>query len=138
MGIKEDRKRAAEAMLQKVKLAMAEAHAAAEQAVEEFLKAAPRRPDGYVHDAAGFAYVMVHKPSYHLRAALKQAHAIPQLHGTPLGWDGMWCVSNFSRHAKGPAWQSIAAQEKACRAACDVLDKRLGEYGYFRVTSRLD
>jgi hypothetical protein len=119
-------------MLQNAKLVLAEAHAAAEQAVEEFLKIAPRSADGSVRDAVGFAFVIVYTPSYHLRAALKQLGEIER------GYKGMWYVSHFRNHAKGPAWQSITAQEKACRAACEVLRKHFDEHGRFSTISRMD
>jgi hypothetical protein len=86
-----------------------------------------------VRDAVGFAWVIVYKPSYHLRAALKQLGEIER------GYSGTWYVSHFRNHAKGPAWQSITAQEKACRAACDVLRKHFDEqHGRFSTISRLD
>jgi len=105
----------------------------AEQAAEEFLKNAPRTADGKsVRDAGGFAWVIVHAPSYHLRAALKQPGEIER------GYSGTWYVSHFRNHAKGPAWQSITAQEKTCRAACDVLRKHFDEHGRFSTISRMD
>jgi hypothetical protein len=77
----------------------------------------------------GGASVIVYKPSYRLRTALKGLGEIEK------GYKGAWDISNFSKHVTE---QSMTAHETACQAACHVLRARWQGEGEFFMRSYID
>lgn len=104
-----------------VKAAIAEAHDAARIAVETLTKAAQLDEEGRVFGECGSVLLRVLRPSFRLRAVLKDLGEI----------------SNFDRHGwpirslPPSIGQTLLAQETACQAAKEVLQKRLTGEGEF-------
>jgi hypothetical protein len=132
MSARKDTKQAeTEAYTARVKAALEEAHEAAEAAVAEFMTTAEFNAQGLVLDSCGGASVIVRKPSYRLRTALKALGEI-----TPGDTVGAWSISRFGKHVKQQ--QSITAEERACEAARKVLERHFPGEGKFYAKSHLD
>jgi hypothetical protein len=112
----------------RVKVALAEANAAARAAAAEYKKTAKKSPVGFVLDACGDAWIVLYKPKYHLREALKALGAI-----TNRG--GQW---RFTSCPPSMRSQSITANEKAVRAACEALKHHFPGEGEFLAIGRID
>jgi hypothetical protein len=82
-----------------------------------------------VADLCGSAEVIVYKPSYRLRTALKSINEIERADG------GAWYVSNFTRTVNQ---QAITARRSACEAAKIVLVRHFPGEGDFFAKSRID
>lgn len=117
------------AYLGRVKSALDEAHIAARAAFESFKKTAELTPDGHIVDVFGSASVVVYKPSYKLRTALKSMNEV--MHD----YNGAWHISNFTKRVTS---QSVTAQRIACEAACAVLERHFPNEGEFITQSRRD
>ena len=106
-----------------VRDALETAHAAASAAFLEFAKTAERTPEGRIVDVFGGAWVIVYKPSYRFRSALKTLGEIER------GDGGAWIFSNFGRHVVKE--QSVMAHRIACEAACAILRRSFPDDGEF-------
>jgi hypothetical protein len=109
----------------KVQGALAEAHAAAEEAVADFMQSTELNHEGFVIDRFGAAFVIAYGLKPRLRLALKSLGEIER------GDRGTWIVSNFSRHVPKAACQSITAHRNACSAAANILSQNLEGDGEF-------
>jgi hypothetical protein len=103
--------------IEEVKNALAEAHEAADAAVKSFVYGKAVGPDGFINDTSGNAVLLVRRPSYAFREALKVLGEVDH-------WTDGWAISHFSRHTKGPASHSCTAHTRACEAALAVLKSR--------------
>ena len=126
---KSQRPAARGSLIDTVRLAIADADAAAKTASAAFHKRAARDRDGHIRDMCGGAWVQVRKPSRRLLTALKALDATGST-GT-----GAWQVANFGHHANS---QSYTAHRLACEAACAVLQRHLADEGAFSVHAWAD
>jgi hypothetical protein len=129
---KEAKKAETEKFLAYVKSAIDEAHMAAAKAANEFVASIKLDKDGMVADICGSASVLVYKPSYRLREALKQLDEVQKWHG------GGWNISHFWKDVPSVACQSITAHERACGAARKIFEARFPGEGEFFAPARVD
>jgi hypothetical protein len=126
MASKKAQKEAAyAAFLERVKSALADAHAAAKAAFQKFDAEADHDNSGQIIDACGGATLRAYKPSYRFRKALKELGEIEH-------YGSHWSISNF--HTNVPS-QSVTASERAYEAACAVFRERFPEDGEFFMNS---
>jgi hypothetical protein len=95
------------------------------------MKTAVLAPEGLVQDDCGAALVLVYKPVHRLRTALKALGEIERADR------GAWRISDFSKHLPRQAGQSFTGHSAVCRAARDVLEKRLAGDGEFHARGYL-
>jgi hypothetical protein len=112
----------------RVQSALKKAHDAATQAGESFIASAAKSSDGQVRDASGGASVIIRKPSHRFRKTLESLGEISS------GDGGAWLVSHFTKNVNS---QSAQANEKAAKAACDILEREFPEEPPFYVHSYL-
>jgi hypothetical protein len=106
-------------LIEKVKLALRDAHAAAESAVEKFMAAS----GGHVKDICGWADVVVYDSQSPIVSALL---ALNETHVTGgLGYR----VSDFGRHGRRRD-QALSVAEAAVDAALTVLRARFPQVGF--------
>lgn len=110
----------------RVERAFAAAEVASQETYHELLKTWPLMPDGKTRDGCGLVSTFV-------RASRKLKRELRAMKRTSGGRGLTLCVSGFDVPDPG-----ITAQEKACQAACDILNEQIGDLGQFYVVSRLD
>jgi hypothetical protein len=113
---------------QRVTAALEEANDAGNAAATAYIKTAKKTPEGLVLDACGYGSIVLYKPSYPLREALKTVGAVTNYSG---GW-------HFNNCPLSTGSQSITVNEKAAQAACEVLKRHFPKEGEFFATSRMD
>lgn len=108
---------AAPKLVVEVQDALKEAHTAASQAVDDFLKKAPRTPSGHVADVCGFAQVVIYEPQSPIVSALIELDEVSVIAGVG------YTVSNFGSHGRRRE-QAMSVAEAGADAAKSVLEKR--------------
>ena len=103
----ESRKEAAKKFIAHVNVVLDEAQAAAAAAFSNFVATANLDKTGHPIDSMGSGDIIVFKPSYRLREALKALGEVQRDN------DGAWWISNFRKYGN----QSLTAAEKTCEAA---------------------
>ncbi|HAN93822.1 MAG TPA: hypothetical protein DCQ33_17320 [Nitrospira sp.] len=102
--------------------ALAEAHGAAKNASNAFIKSASKSKDGHVLDVCGFARLVLYSPQHPLATALLELGE-----GTVIGGVGYW-VSNFGSHTQGQ--QALSVREAAVEAAREVMQKHFPDASF--------